>query len=49
MKKNSIKNEEHRGNIQDVMDNYLEEMKMVNKAPRYFYSRDGGVTKVDEV
>lgn len=46
MKMNLITNEEHRGNVQGVMNNYMEEMKMVNKAPRYFYSRDGGVNTI---
>jgi len=46
MKKNIRKNEEHRGNVQKVIDNYLEEMKMVNNAPRSFYSHEGGVNNI---
>lgn len=48
MKKNIYKVEEYRKNAQEVIDNYLEEMKMVNEAPRYFYSRDGGVKRIDD-
>lgn len=48
MKKNINKDEEHRGNVQEVINNYLEEMKMVNESPRYFYSRDGGVKRIDD-
>lgn len=48
MKKKLNKDEEHRGNVQEIINNYLEEMKMVNEAPRYFYSRDGGVKKIDD-
>lgn len=48
MKKNIENIEEHRGNAQEVLNNYLEELKMINEAPRYFYSRDGGVKKIDE-
>ncbi|HEY6914821.1 MAG: hypothetical protein ACM3O8_00430 [Methylococcaceae bacterium] len=44
--KMTVKNTEHRGNVQEVLDNYLEEMKMVDKAPRSFYSRDGGVNTI---
>lgn len=42
----NIKNNAHRENIQEVMNNYLEEMKMVDKAPRSFYTRDGGVNTI---
>lgn len=45
----NIKKNDHHRNVQEVMNNYLEEMKMVNEAPKYFYTRDGGVKKVDEV
>jgi len=48
MKKANRKDEEHRGNVQDLINNYLEEIKMVNEAPKYFYSRDGGVKKIDD-
>lgn len=44
--KMNIKNAEHRGNVQEVINNYLEEMKMVDNAPRSFYSRDGGVNTI---
>jgi hypothetical protein len=46
MKMNIKNNEEHRGNVQHVITNYLEEIKMVNNAPRYFYSHDGGMNTV---
>lgn len=48
MKKKINKDEEYRANAQEVINNYLEEMKMVNEAPRYFYSRDGGVKRIDD-
>lgn len=48
MKKTNRTDEEHRGNVQELINNYLEEMKMVSEAPKYFYSRDGGVKKIDE-
>jgi len=48
MKKNIRKDEEHRGNAQQIINNYLEEIKMVNEAPKYFYSRDGGVKRIDD-
>jgi hypothetical protein len=47
MKKDNQKDEEHRGNVQELLNNYLEEMKMVNEAPKNFYSLDGGVKKTD--
>jgi len=45
MKKNNKINE-YRGNSQEIINNYLEEIKMVDKAPRHFYSRDGGVNTI---
>lgn len=42
----NIKNNDHRSNVQEVMNNYLEEMKMVDIAPKSFYSRDGGVNTI---
>ena len=48
MKKNIKKDNEHRGNYEEVLKNYEEELKMVDKNPRAFYSRDGGVRKFDD-
>lgn len=42
----NLKNNDHRGNVQDVINNYLEEMKMVNNAPKSYYSHDGGVNTI---
>lgn len=45
MKKDN-KNNGPFGNAQEVMNNYLEEMKMVNKSPQSFYSHNGGVNTI---
>lgn len=48
MKRNIRKDNEHRGNYEEILKNYEEEMKMVDKNPKAFYSPDGGVRKINE-
>lgn len=48
MKRNTKKNNEHRGNYEEILKNYEEEMNMVDKKPKAFYSPDGGVKKFND-
>lgn len=48
MKRNIKKGYEHRGNYEEVLKNYEEEMKMIGKNPKAFYSPDGGVRKFND-